>query len=145
MQGCLAAMLSFGRPLGLEFDGAFVHESGLSWVARNSSKPGREGAAEAWVVHAGPEWSDEQMELTPEQLLPRLTSLFWEATGLEPVEPTYATSHRWRYAIPPEPLSDRCLFDAELGIGVCGDWCAGPRVEGAYLSGLALAERVAAL
>ncbi len=143
MQGCLAAMLAFDRPLGLEYDGAFVHESGLSWIARNSSKPGRDGDAEAWVVHAGPEWSDKHMELSPEELLPRLTELFWEATGLAPVEPTYATSHRWRYAIPPAPLEDRCLFDAERGIGVCGDWCAGPRVEGAYLSGLALRERVA--
>ncbi|MEY3209703.1 MAG: hypothetical protein RIT28_184, partial [Pseudomonadota bacterium] len=26
--------------------------------------------------------------------------------------------------------------------GACGDWCVGPRVEAAYLSGVAMAGRV---
>jgi predicted NAD/FAD-dependent oxidoreductase len=39
-------------------------------------------------------------------------------------------------------LDDSCFFDARLAVGACGDWCAGPRLEGAALSGLALADRV---
>jgi predicted NAD/FAD-dependent oxidoreductase len=34
------------------------------------------------------------------------------------------------------------LFDPQLGIGACGDWCGGRRVEGAFLSGHALALRI---
>ncbi len=44
MNGCWALMLAFEESLGLGFDGAFVHESPLSWIARNNSKPGRDGA-----------------------------------------------------------------------------------------------------
>jgi predicted NAD/FAD-dependent oxidoreductase len=31
------------------------------------------------------------------------------------------------------------LFDPALGIGLCGDWCLGHRVEDAFVSGLELA------
>jgi predicted NAD/FAD-dependent oxidoreductase len=41
-----------------------------------------------------------------------------------------------------EPLPQRYLLDGDLELGACGDWCGGPRVEGAFLSGLALAEAV---
>jgi len=54
------------------------------------------------------------------------------------------TAHRWRYALPEEPLSERCVVDGDRKLGVCGDWCGGPRVEGAFLSGLALAESLLA-
>ncbi len=43
MNGCWALMLAFEESLHLDFDGAFVHQSPLSWIARNSSKAGRDG------------------------------------------------------------------------------------------------------
>ena len=139
MAPCWAVMVSFDEVLSLGFDGAFVHGSPLSWVARNSSKPGRE-AREAWVLHGSPEWSREHLELEPPVAAEHLFEAFRVATqGIE-VEPTRLEAHRWRYALPTEPLSDPCLFDAESSVVVCGDWCGGPRVEGAFLSGCAAAE-----
>ena len=144
MNGCWAAMLSFGQPLELPFDGAFVHQSLLSWIARNNSKPGRSGDQESWVLHASPEWTGNCLEDEPEEVLPKLVEAFWQATGAKKRTSDYAAIHRWRYAIPPEPLESRCLFDPQLRIGACGDWCSGPRVEGAFLSGMAIAGRVLA-
>lgn len=144
MNGCWAAMLLFDRSVELPFDGAFVHESLLSWIARNDSKPARGGAQESWVLHASPEWTDTRLEDDPVDVLPEMVDAFWRATGAKPRTPSYATGHRWRYAIPPKPLAKRCLFDSQLRIGACGDWCSGPRVEGAFLSSLAMAGRVLA-
>jgi predicted NAD/FAD-dependent oxidoreductase len=141
MHGCWAGMVAFDSPLSVEFDAAFVRQSVLSWVARNNSKPGRNAGHEAWVLHASPTWTQQHIDSDPVDILPVLLGAFWEATGLDAPSPQWATAHRWRYALPDEPLVDRCLFDVALGIGASGDWCAGPRVEGAYLSGLALAER----
>lgn len=144
MQSCWAVMAAFEEPIDVPLDGAFVDNSPLSWIARNSSKPGRPDTVDAWVLHGSHAWSEEHLEIDRPDAVKRLVAAFWEATGATPRLPTYATAHRWRYAIPPEPLSDRSLYDAERRIGVAGDWCGGPRVEGAFLSGLALAETVLA-
>jgi predicted NAD/FAD-dependent oxidoreductase len=135
-------MLSFDQPLDLPFDGAFVNDSPLSWIARNNSKPERGAKRESWVLHASQEWTSQFIEEEAEVVLTKLIEAFWQATGAAPRTLGYAASHRWRHAIPPEPLESRCLFDPELRIGACGDWCSGPRVEGAILSGMAMAGRV---
>ena len=139
-----AVMAGFPEPLGLGFDGAFVNRSPLSWVARNGSKPGRpEG--EAWVMHAAPGWSRRHLELDPEEAAARLLEAFREAVGGLSARPTHLRAHRWRYALPEDPLSEPCLADPDLRLAACGDWCAGPRVEGAFLSGCAAADGVLAL
>ncbi len=136
-------MMAFDRPLSLAFDGAFVHGSPLSWIARDSSKPGRK-RNETWVAHASADWSTANLEMAPREIIPLLLSAFQDATGLAGCDPAFAIAHRWRYSNPTVTLDERFLFDAEAGVGVCGDWCGGPRVEGAYLSGLALAGRLVA-
>ena len=142
MQPCWAVMLGFQEPLAATFAAAFVRTGPLSWVARNSSKPRRAGG-EAWVLHAAPAWSAQRLEAEPAAVVDRLSTEFADrllASALP--KAAYAAAHRWRFAQPELPLDDPCLFAEELALGVAGDWCGGPRVEGAFLSGLALAERV---
>lgn len=141
MAPCWAVMAAFPEPLELGFDGAFVNRSPLSWVARNGSKPGRP-AGEAWVLHAAPGWSRRHLELGPEAAAARLLDAFTEAAGGLKSTPTNLQAHRWRFALPENPLSESCLFDTDLRLAACGDWCGGPRVEGAFLSGRAAAGRV---
>lgn len=145
MHECWAVMLAFRQSLGLEFGGAFVHGSPLSWIARNSSKPGRNAEPETWVLHASAEWSHAHIEASAESVEEQLTGEFWRAIGLPPTPANFRTAHRWRLSLPPEPLADSCLFDAEIKLAACGDWCAGPRVEGAFLSGTSAAGRVLGL
>lgn len=42
------------------------------------------------------------------------------------------------------PDSRGCLLDVEVGLGWCGDFCVAPGVQGAALSGRAMAETLAA-
>jgi predicted NAD/FAD-dependent oxidoreductase len=48
-------------------------------------------------------------------------------------------AHRWRYALSPG-TGDGALWNPDIGLGVCGDWLLGPRVECAWLSGRMLAD-----
>jgi predicted NAD/FAD-dependent oxidoreductase len=52
--------------------------------------------------------------------------------------PIHLAAHRWRYALVETPLGAPFLHDAARGLGACGDWCLGPRIESAWLSGVAL-------
>lgn len=138
---CWAVLLGFARELDVPFDGAFVDASPLSWVARNNSKPGRP-QGESWVLHAGSEWSTRHLELDSEEVVARLTAAFEQITGLSGIEPAHRDAHRWRYALPPDPLDEGCLWNLDERWVVCGDWCHGARVEGAFLSGMAAAGRL---
>jgi len=136
---CWAVMAALDRPLEAPWDGAFVHGNPLAWIARNSSKPGRPTQQETWVLHACPQWSREHLEADAATVETLLLEAWSEATGLRLPTLTHVAVHRWRFALPSEPLPERRLWDPQLQLGACGDWCGGPRVEGAFLSGLEIA------
>ena len=139
MMPCWAAMFAFGQTIELPADGAFVSNSPISWIARDSSKPGRGGGEDCWVVHASPEFSVENIEVDPAEVIELLKAEFFRITKSLPQKPLHAVAHRWRYANASQHLTSECLFDAEQGIAVCGDWCKGNRVEAAFLSGISAA------
>jgi hypothetical protein len=138
---CWAVMLGYAAPLPVPFDGAFVNDEPLSWICRNTSKPGRAGD-EAWVVHASPDWSRDHLEDGEVSVSEALRRAFAEATGVEAPAPSYIAAHRWRYARVATALGTPCLFDDELEIGACGDWCLGANIEAAFRSGQAMAETI---
>ena len=142
MRPCWAVMATFNAPVNASFDGAFVHDSPLSWIARNNSKPERAPQPETWVLHASSDWSVANLERPAEEVAALLLAAARDACPGGLWEPSQAIAHRWRYALPQASLPGSAYFDAAAKLGICGDWCGGPRVEGAALSGLALAEEV---
>ncbi|MEO0700179.1 MAG: hypothetical protein AAFY81_10775, partial [Pseudomonadota bacterium] len=70
---------------------------------------------------------------------------FFEQAGLAPVTPIHLTAHRWLYAQPASLAGEPALFDAGQRIGIAGDYLHSPRVEGAWVSGVALAGHVLAM
>ncbi|MBT8398475.1 MAG: NAD(P)-binding protein [Gemmatimonadetes bacterium] len=140
MAPCWAGMYVFERPLGLGFDGAFLGNNPLSWIARDSSKPGRSDV-EAWVLHAGPDWTRANLEMDRVEAAGALLREFRNRFGPLP-KVTFQRAHRWSFALVSGPAPGGALFDAARAIGACGDWCNAGRIEGALSSGMAAAERV---
>lgn len=127
--------------LGPQWNAARSTHHRISWLAREGSKPGRD-PIERWTVQASPAWSLKHLEDDSERVKAKLLKGFAEITGIR-AEPQHAVVHRWRFAQTQKPLEQSHLFDAALGIGLCGDWCLGHRVEDAFVSGLELALAVA--
>ena len=145
---CWTLMLAFPQAmqpglwtLGPQWNAARSTHHRITWLARESSKPGR-GAVERWTVQASAAWSQEHLEDDPERVMSKLLKAFAEVTGIR-TEPAQMAVHRWRYAQTSRPLGQSHLWDASDRIGACGDWCIGHRVEDAFISGLELALTVA--
>jgi renalase len=123
--------------LGPQWNVARSTHHRITWVSRENSKPGRD-AVERWTVQASPAWSAKHLEDGEERVKAKLLKGFAEITGIR-VTPSHATVHRWRFAQTTTPLGEPYMYDKSLGIGLCGDWCLGCRVENAFVSGLEMA------
>ncbi|MEK9812877.1 MAG: FAD-dependent oxidoreductase [Bordetella sp.] len=145
---CWAVMVGFDATVNFPFDGLFVGRpdddgpatSPLSWAARTLSKPGRTGQ-ETWTLHASYGFTQQHLDDTPEAMAERLSQAF-QALGAS--APTWATAHRWLYALAEStyPLAANHLWDEESQLGICGDWLTSGRVEGAWQSGSQLASKL---
>ena len=141
---CWTLMLAFPQAmqpsfstLGPQWNAARSTHHRIAWLARESSKPGRE-PVERWTVQASASWSREHFADEPLRVLAKLQKAFSEVTGIR-AEPAHAVTHRWAYAKTEKPLGKSHLWDARSRIGACGDWCLGHRVENGFVSGLELA------
>jgi renalase len=139
MKSCWTMMVHFPHQSSFTFDAAFINQEAIAWIARNSTKPKRTGL-DYWTVHASPDWSDAHLELdkadVSQKLLECMHQLGFNITDAQ------VTMHRWRYASGGlEPMIEY-HYSTNDGLGFCGDWLHGGRVEGAWLSGMKLANKI---
>jgi hypothetical protein len=141
---CWTLMLAFPQAiqptlthLGPQWNAALSTHHRIAWLARESSKPGR-NVVERWTVQASAAWSQEHLDDDAPRVQAKLLKAFAEVTGIY-AEPAYAEVRRWRWARTQTPLGRTHLWDGKAGLGACGDWCVGHRVEDAFISGLELA------
>ncbi|MGQ5525268.1 NAD(P)/FAD-dependent oxidoreductase [Chitinimonas sp. PSY-7] len=140
MSPAWAVMTRFSEPINLDFAGCFVNQGPLSWVARDSSKPGRP-AGEAWVLHGSPSWSQAHVNEKEGNVSNALLAAFRNLAGIQ-IGVEELSAHRWLYAQADNPMNVGCLMDASGTLGLAGDWINGSRVEGAWDSGFQLAEKM---
>ncbi len=131
-------LLSFDHPLALKVP------DGHPLLAQAVPSPGQGMAG--WAVHADAAWSARHLELDKAaatgQLLDAVRALPVLQQGRASV--LLAQAHRWRYARTGRALGEPCLWDADVGLGLAGDWCLGANAEDAFTSAVALAGRVTA-
>ncbi|HYE89157.1 MAG TPA: FAD-dependent oxidoreductase [Vicinamibacterales bacterium] len=134
MQPCWTVMAAFEERVAARFDAAFVNGSALAWIARNSSKPKRNWKIDTWVMHASTAWSAAHLDDRSDDVGAFLMEAFEDLIAAGLPKAFYAAVHRWRHATADPPLAVGTIRYGD--VVVCGDWCKGPRIEDAYLSGL---------
>ncbi len=141
MHGCWALIARFDNDPQLDFDAAFVNHGALSWVARDSSKPGRP-PGHTWLLHAP---ADTELGGESEAKRAHIAASMIDAFGeLGAPSPDNWVLHRWRFAHSPDAPVIGAQWDPDARIGLAGDWLMGGRIEGAWLSGRKLAEHILA-
>lgn len=142
MEPTWAVALGFATPLETNVEGCFVRDEALDWIARDRSKPGRDGSFDTWVLHASSQWSRQHIDLPREAVTELLHGAFAELIDCIVPAPAFTLAHRWLYARPTQAHEWSALADAGLGLYACGDWCLSGRVEGAWLSGQEAARKL---
>ncbi len=138
---CWTVMAAFPETLSSAPD-VLRSAGAISWAARNGSKPGRP-EPECWVIQAGGDWSARNLERDQESVAADLLTHLAELIGSPLPEPTFLKAHRWRFAMP-QGGPGAPLWNADLKLGACGDWCTAARIEDAWISGFELADNIAA-
>jgi len=159
MHACFSLMLNVENKLHCDFDGLFINNGLLRWIARDSAKPGRMNsgahqartqapALETWVSQASSQWSEiyvnEDKEVVAEQMLAEFTRII-NLQYPNMFEPHSYSLHRWLYADCEDYLNCAYQLDRQNNIGICGDWLNGGKVQGAWLSGLMIAKQLIAI
>jgi hypothetical protein len=134
---CWSLMVQFAAPLSDAQDW-YRGDGALSGAFRTNSKAQRSGP-DTWVIQASPTWSQHHLEddqsLVAAALLDHFRDLYPHA--LPPH--CFLKAHRWRFALSYGQCGTS-LWNSDLKLGACGDWCTAPGVEGAWLSGTELAD-----
>lgn len=153
MQPCFALMLHLSKTILCEFDGLFINSGPLSWIARDSAKPGRlnqaNASSETWVLHATSQWSkahinDEKAALA-QLMLAEFSNIIQRSNAAsQAIKIQSQQLHGWLYADCEQYLDSVFHYDNANKIGLCGDWLNGGKVQGAWLSGLKLAQHLLA-
>ncbi len=139
---CWTLMLHFDGRIEAPFDTWRDARGDIVWLARNTAKPGRPDVGDAWIAHAGPDWSEAHLEWDRDEIVVALRPIFAKIIGSGLPEPRYASAHRWRYALTEVPLGRPFAANAEGTAYLGGDWALGARVEYAFESGRAMAAAV---
>lgn len=131
---CLLAVCN--GPTSIPDPGGVQGADGFTFIADNR----RKGISEVGAVtlHAEPAWSEEHWDSAPDDvhrmLLERARPWLGDAEVVE------SQVKRWRFATPRSIWPEPTWSPPDLGtLTLAGDAFAGPRVEGAALSGLAAA------
>ncbi|MGL6074957.1 MAG: NAD(P)/FAD-dependent oxidoreductase [Fimbriiglobus sp.] len=138
---CLALMVLLDGPSALPAPGGmFAGPEPLSWIADNSLKGISGSTRGCLTLHAGPEFSAANYTADEAVITSQMLDAARPYLGTEVVT---TSLHRWKFSLP--TITDIAPFlhwksSTGTPIYLGGDAFAGPRVEGAYRSGRAIAD-----
>ena len=140
MNACFALMIGLEEYHDFGWDSLRVNDNVNAWLAVNSDKPGRNQNVTTLMIHAAPDWSNTHADADRHWVQVEMETSVSHLCGINIAAAPHKALHRWLYASVSSSPKQAALWDPNMSLAACGDWCLGGRVEGAYLSGLAAAD-----
>lgn len=137
----LAFLAVLDGPSAVPSPGGVQGPDGIfAFVADNAAKG--ISTVPALTFHARPAWSEEHWDRDPAEIHEMLVDAARPWQGSARIVDSQVK--RWRFATPRTLWPDPCWIAPERSLVVAGDAFAGPKVEGAFNSGLAAAAALTA-
>ena len=132
-------MLGFEKEVNITFDAAKIINSDISWVSIDSRKPFRNNYF-ALIAHSSAEYAVQNIRGDKTHVMEYLIQETSDVLSQDLKSAVHKNIHGWLYANAVDEEKNVEFFDIDEKLAVCGDWCCGGRVEGAFLSAYNLAK-----
>lgn len=140
MLPCYTLLLGLNQAPAMVWDAAYVEDAILSWVSTNHSKPNRT-TAPCLTVMSNNQWALNHLDATSAFIQSEMLASLSSILPISSDDIIWQRLKKWRYANA-EKSDLGCLIDIPQQLAACGDWCIKGRVESAFSSAMALAERL---
>lgn len=135
---CIAVLASLEKHSSIPAPGGVaLEDESLIWLADNYQKG--ISTTHAVTLHATPKFSETHWDSDDAEIADKL---FTAASKYLNSAVTKYQVHRWRYSLPKTFYSEPCLTIPELSLFMAGDAFVAPKIAGAMLSGIAVAESI---
>src|SRR6266508_2045302 len=132
---CWALVAGYPAAAPPTWRGVFVDGGPLSFLCHDSSKR-HDPAGTVLVAHATGAWTRAHWGDDPARVTSELVAATARVCGSWAAAPAWTSHQRWAHAQVREGVDAPWLLGAgHAPVGLCGDWCEGAKVEGAWRSG----------
>jgi len=123
----------------------FTNDNILGWVSNENSKNRFKYNKDLWVLQSTYEYGRKHTDnyRNRKKLYTNiLINKFKKLSKLKIKKIYFTHIHGWKYSSNSNPLKILSYWDKKIGLGICGDWFGGPRLENGWLSANNLYKRI---
>ncbi len=123
----------------------FTNDKVLGWVSKENSKKRFKFDKDLWVLQSTFEYGKKHTDNYRDKKKFYTTVLinkFKKLTNIKIKKIYFTHIHGWKYSSNSKPLKIQSYWDKKIGLGICGDWFGGPRLENGWLSASNLYKKI---
>ncbi len=115
----------------------FTNDNILGWVSNENSKKRFKYNKDLWVLQSTYEYGKKHTDNYRNKkkfYTNVLINKFKKLIKVKIKKIYFTHIHGWKYSSNSIPLKTLSYWDKKIGLGICGDWFGGPRLENGWLS-----------
>ncbi len=123
----------------------FTNDKVLGWVSNENSKKRFNYNKDLWVLQSTFEYGNKNTDnyRNKKKFYSNiLINKFKKLTSIKIKKIYFSHIHGWKYSSNSKPLKIQSYWDKKIGLGLCGDWFGGPRLENGWLSAKDLYDKI---